>query len=124
MRVLVLRLRALRARLQWLTTALSLTARVADVLGMAWLVTLLNAAVLALLLLLVVLDLALKALVRQLRRVVTLVLHRLLDAADLLRQLLRLQLLVAVLLLSSVQYENGFKPYMSDSLQIERGTLC
>lgn len=124
MRVLILRLRALKLRLHWLTTGLSVATRVADLFALGWLVTLLNAAILALLLMIVSIDLVLRFLVRQLRNAWQVVLPRALDAMDLLRQLLRLHLIITILMLSNIEKNSGFQPYLDVSINTKRGFIC
>jgi hypothetical protein len=103
MRDLVLRLRALQARLNLLTTALGITARIADVFGLGWLVTLLNGAILVMLLILLTLNLVLRALVRKLRKAFKLLCVLAVDAVDVLRQLLKMHLMIAALALFSTE---------------------
>ena len=83
MRVLVLRLRVLRSRLHWVYAGLGVASKAADLFGLAWLVSLLNATLLTLLVLVVLIDLIVRSLVRHLKKFWKATLVATADAADL-----------------------------------------
>ena len=120
MRVLVLRLRVLRARLHWVYVGLGVASKVADLFGMAWLVTLLNAFILALLILVVLIDVIVRALVRHLHNLWKVLLSASVNAGDLIRQLLKLHFLVLALLLSHSEQHVGLNPYIDFCITTKR----
>lgn len=124
MRTLILHLRALQSRLHWVSTALGVAGRVADVFGLAWLVTFLNALVLVVLLLLVLVDLVLRALLRKFRKFGRALWVYVVDIVDVLRQLMRLHLVLALFLLSNSNDQIiGYKPSMDVTVICQR-VLC